>query len=137
MRQGPICLKKRVGGRIANEIRMQLRRQRREVPTVSLQEPLEGSGGDSGQLTLADVLPDDAVMEAACEHRDEQARVRALLGTLPERERRVLALRYGIGGGRGLTQQEVAARLGISRSYISRIEKRALDTLAQRWREDN
>ncbi len=99
---------------------------------VSLQEPLE-NGNDSGLLTLADVLPDEDVMEDTCEHRDALASLQALVGTLPPREQRVLALRYGLGGRAPLTQQQVAARLGISRSYVSRIEKRALETLASRW----
>ena len=133
MRQGPVCLKKRVGGRIANEIRMYLRKLRREVQTVSLQEPLENTGSDGGQLTLADVLPDEAVMTDDCERRDEFARLRRAVAALPPREQRVIALRYGLDGGAPLTQQQVAARLGISRSYVSRIEKRALETLASRW----
>ena len=115
---------------IQNELRMHLRRVRREAGTLSLQEPLEG---ENGMLTLADTLPDEAVMEEDCERRDAAARLRTLVEQLPERERRLLTLRYGLGGGAPLTQQEVAARLGISRSYVSRLEKRALTELARRW----
>ena len=61
------------------------------------------------------------------------ARLRTLVEQLPERERRLLTLRYGLGGDAPLTQQEVAARFGISRSYVSRLEKRALTELARRW----
>ena len=115
---------------IQNELRMHLRRVRREAGTLSLQEPLEG---ENGMLTLADTLPDEAVMEEDCERRDASARLRTLVEQLPERERRLLTLRYGLGGGAPLTQQEVAARFGISRSYVSRLEKRALTELARRW----
>ena len=115
---------------IQNELRMHLRRVRREAGTLSLQEPLEG---ENGMLTLADTLPDEAVMEEDCERRDAAARLRTLVEQLPERERRLLTLRYGLGGGAPLTQQEVAARFGISRSYVSRLEKRALSELVRRW----
>ena len=115
---------------IQNELRMHLRRVRREAGTLSLQEPLEG---ENGMLTLADTLPDEAVMEEDCERRDATARLRALVEQLPERDRQLLTLRYGLGGGAPLTQQEVAARFGISRSYVSRLEKRALTELARRW----
>ncbi|MGN0983627.1 MAG: sigma-70 family RNA polymerase sigma factor [Gemmiger sp.] len=115
---------------IENEIRMHLRRVRREAGTVSLQEPLEG---DSGLLTLADTLPDDTVMEDDCERRDAIRRLRTLVRALPERDRQLLSLRYGLQGSPPLTQQEVADRFGISRSYVSRLEKRALAALAARW----
>ncbi len=118
---------------IENEMRMALRHRRREPLTVSLQDPLESSAADGGALTLADVLPDEAVMEDTCEQRDALARLRRLVDALPARERQVVTLRYGLGGRPPLTQQQVAARLNISRSYISRIEKRALDTLKARW----
>ena len=115
---------------IQNELRMHLRRVRREAGTLSLQEPLEG---ENGMLTLADTLPDEAVMEEDCERRDAAVRLRTLVEQLPERDRQLLTLRYGLGGGAPLTQQEVAARFGISRSYVSRLEKRALTELARRW----
>lgn len=115
---------------IQNELRMHLRRVRREAGTLSLQEPLEG---ENGMLTLADTLPDEAVMEEDCERRDAAARLSTLVEQLPERDRQLLTLRYGLGGGAPLTQQEVAARFGISRSYVSRLEKRALSELARRW----
>lgn len=116
---------------IENELRMELRRTRREGTQISLQEPLEGS---SGQLTLADTLPDPAVMEDDCERRADAARLRRLLQTLPQREQDLLTMRYGLDGKPPKTQQEVAAHLGISRSYVSRMEKRALQRLQQHWK---
>ena len=113
---------------IENELRMHLRHTRREGTTASLQEPLE-SGNDSGMLTLADVLPDDADMEGDYERTESATRLRALLCTLPDRARHIIALRYGLDGRSPLTQQQVAERLGISRSYVSRLESKALATL--------
>lgn len=104
---------------IENEMRMYLRHARREGTPLSLQEPLESSGNDSGTLTLADVLPDDAVMEEDCERRDLAGRLRMLVRDLPPRDARILILRYGLDGREELTQQAVAERLGISRSYVS------------------
>ena len=120
---------------IENEMRMYLRHARREGTPLSLQEPLESSGNDSGTLTLADVLPDDAIMEEDCERRDLAGRLRTLVRDLPPRDARILILRYGLDGRGELTQQAVAERLGISRSYVSRIEKRALETLRRRWED--
>ncbi len=104
---------------IENEMRMYLRHARREGTPLSLQEPLESSGNDSGTLTLADVLPDDAVMEEDCERRDLAGRLRTLVRDLPLRDAHILILRYGLDGRGELTQQAVAERLGISRSYVS------------------
>lgn len=104
---------------IENEMRMYLRHARREGTPLSLQEPLESSGNDSGTLTLADVLPDDAIMEEDCERRDLAGRLRTLVRDLPPRDARILILRYGLDGRGELTQQAVAERLGISRSYVS------------------
>lgn len=104
---------------IENEMRMYLRHARREGTPLSLQEPLESSGNDSGTLTLADVLPDDAIMEEDCERRDLAGRLRTLVRDLPPRDAHILILRYGLDGRGELTQQAVAERLGISRSYVS------------------
>ena len=122
------------GVRIANEIRMQFRRERKTGATVSLQETLEADGESA--LTLADVLQDSFCMEECCEKKADLHRVRQLLETLPARERQILLLRYGLGGQPPLTQLETARLLGISRSYISRLESHALNQLRQRWAEN-
>ena len=119
--------------RIANEIRMQFRRERKSSSTVSLQETLEADGESA--LTLADVLQDGFCMEECCEKKADLRRVRQLLDTLPARERQILLLRYGLGGQPPMTQLEAARILGISRSYISRLETHALDLLRQKWTE--
>ena len=107
---------------------------RREAGTVSLQEPLE-TGADSGMLTLADVLPDLATMEEDCELRDAAAQLRQLVTALPEREQQILTLRYGLDGAVPQTQQQIAAQFGISRSYVSRLEKHALARLRRAWNQ--
>ena len=116
---------------IENEIRMQFRRERKNGGTVSLQETLEADGDSA--LTLADVLQDSFCMEDICETQDDIRRVRQLLEGLPARERQILLLRYGLAGQPPLTQLETARLLGISRSYISRLETHALDLLRRRW----
>ena len=118
---------------IENEIRMQFRRERKSGSTVSLQETLEADGESA--LTLADVLQDSFCMEECCEKKADLHRVRQLLETLPARERQILLLRYGLAGQPPLTQQEAAQLLGISRSYVSRLESHALNQLRQHWAE--
>ena len=112
---------------------MQFRRERKSSSTVSLQETLEADGESA--LTLADVLQDSFCMEDSCERQEDIRRVRQLLETLPARERQILLLRYGLGGQPPMTQLEAARILGISRSYISRLETHALDLLRQKWTE--
>ena len=117
---------------VENEVRMELRRCRKTGPQLSLQEPLEAGG----QLTLADTLPDDADMENDCENRADAARLRAMVEDLPPREKQIMRLRYGFGGV-PQTQQQTAKALRISRSYVSRLEKRALAMLEQQWKKSN
>ena len=116
---------------IENEIRMQFRRERKSGQTVSLQETLEADGDSA--LTLADVIQDGFCMEECCEKKADLLRVRQLLETLPARERQILLLRYGLAGQPPLTQLETAGLLGISRSYVSRLESHALCQLRQHW----
>ena len=71
-------------------------------------------------------------MEDTCETQDDIRRMRQLLEVLPARERQII-LRYGLAGQSPLTQLETASLLGISRSYVSRLETHALELLRQRW----
>ncbi len=91
-------------------------------------EPIEAAR-DGSALTVMDVIPDDFALDEHFEQQDEGRRLRRLVDTLTARERQVILLRYGLGGQPPLTQQQAAALLGISRSYVSRIEKRALELL--------
>ena len=72
-------------------------------------------------------------MEENVEQKDDAQRLRALIETLPARERQLVMLRYGLAGQPPLTQLETAQLLGISRSYVSRLETHALQLLRQRW----
>ena len=113
---------------IENEMRMHLRHIRRSPTALSMQEPIEAAR-DGSALTVMDVIPDDFALDEHFEQQDEGRRLRRLVDTLTARERQVILLRYGLGGQPPLTQQQAAALLGISRSYVSRIEKRALELL--------
>ena len=118
--------------RIENEIRMQFRREKKAGPTVSLQETIDAGKEDSA-LTLSDLLQDSACMEENVEQKDDAQRLRTLIETLPARERQLVMLRYGLAGQPPLTQLETAQLLGISRSYVSRLETHALQLLRQKW----
>ena len=72
-------------------------------------------------------------MEDSCERQEDVRRLRQLLDTLPARERQILLLRYGLAGQPPLTQLETARLLGISRSYVSRLETHALELLRLAW----
>lgn len=113
---------------------MQFRREKKTGPTVSLQESLD-TGKDDSALTLSDLLQDSTCMEENVERKDDAQRLRLLIEALPARERQLLLLRYGLAGQPPLTQLETAQLLGISRSYISRLETRALQLLRQKWAE--
>lgn len=113
---------------IENEIRMHLRRERKAPLTLSMQEPIQTSK-DGSHLTVLDVVPDDFLLDEDCECREESSRLRALVQQLTGRERQVILLRYGLSSQPPLTQQQVAQLLGISRSYVSRIEKAAVQEL--------
>ena len=114
---------------IENEILMFLRKTAGQKREVSFDEPLNVDW-DGNELLLSDVLGSEA--DAVCrpiEEREERALVRDSVARLPERERVIIELRYGLGGGRELTQKEVADKLGISQSYISRLEKKIMAQL--------
>lgn len=111
---------------IENEILMTLRASRKRQGDVSLSETI-GADGEGNDMTFLDVLGTDAQeLEETVIRRVTLERIRQLLGALPSRERVVLEMRYGMLDGRMHPQHEVAKRLGISRSYVSRVEKRAL-----------
>ena len=114
---------------IENEILMYLRKNANRKGEVSLDEPLN-TDWDGNELLLSDVLgtDGDTVMRPIEEDVDRSL-LAAALQTLSPRERQIIALRFGLGGGKEQTQKEVADRLGISQSYISRLEKRIISRL--------
>ena len=112
---------------IENEIRMSLRTEKKLVGEVSMEEPL-GRDREGNERTVLDLVGTDGseIFEEVCKLLEGE-RLRTLMDrTLKKRERLVLSLRFGMNGGAPLTQQQVADRIGISRSYISRIEKKAV-----------
>ncbi len=120
---------KRIGGKVANEILMHFRSQRKSAQDVSLSDYIE-TGSDGTALSLMDVVSDDEDLLEQITSRELTAQVRTLVGQcLTPQERQVIELRYGLGGTKPQRQREVAQITGISRSYVSRIEKRALEKL--------
>lgn len=116
---------------IENEILMHFRAQKKLQGEVSLSDTME-NGGDGNSLSLMDVIAVDDNMLEDLDTRDACIRVRQCVGEcLNPRERAIITLRYGLDDQPPRTQREVAARCGISRSYVSRIEKRALAKLEQ------
>ena len=113
---------------IENEILMYFRKVSGKQE-VSLDEPLN-TDPDGGELLLSDVLgSDDPPMSQALEEAEERLALRRAVASLEERERLIVRLRFGLDGVREMTQSEVADLLGISQSYISRLEKKILRKL--------
>jgi RNA polymerase sporulation-specific sigma factor len=111
---------------IENEILMYLRKNASRKGEVSFDEPLN-TDWDGNELLLSDVLgtENDTVIRPIEEDVDRSL-LNAALAVLSDREREIITLRFGLGGGREQTQKEVADRMGISQSYISRLEKRII-----------
>ena len=114
---------------IENEILMHLRKTAPQKSEVSFDEPLN-TDWDGNELLLSDILgsePEDVYRDLECE--DERSRLYRAVNSLEERERVIMTMRFGLGGGREYTQKEVADALGISQSYISRLEKRIIEKI--------
>ncbi len=111
---------------IENEILMYLRKISNQRSEVSFDEPLN-TDWDGNELLLSDVLgtDDDEVCRPLEDDADKQMLMNAV-NTLAERERNIITLRFGLNGGSEYTQKEVADMMGISQSYISRLEKRII-----------
>lgn len=116
---------------VENEILMYFRSRKKLQGEVSLNDSLD-SDADGESLYLMDVVGVEDTMYLDIQDRDDCLRVRRLVHEcLTEREEEVIISRYGLGGRMPRTQREVAKKLGISRSYVSRIEKRALQKLEE------
>ena len=111
---------------IENEILMHIRKIAPQKAEVSLNEPIN-MDGDGNELQLADILgTDDDMIQRPLEEAVDLRILRHSLSQLPEREREIVCMRYGLEGRKELTQKEVAGVMGISQSYISRLEKKIL-----------
>lgn len=121
---------------IQNEILMHLRSIRPQQAEMSLNDPI-GVDREGNELTLLDILytDEDLVPDEVGAKLDE-GKVRRRVSALTGKEKVVVELRYGLGGGNQRTQREIARKLGISRSYVSRIEKKALGRLRRELRAE-
>lgn len=118
---------------IENEVLMFFRSSKKSAQDVSINEPID-TDKDGNALTLMDVMAtEDNILENLdCKIKSEQLK-KFLSEVLTPRERKIIELRYGLTGLNPLTQREVAQKLGISRSYVSRIEKKSLNALYKRF----
>lgn len=115
---------------IENEILMYLRKTSKYVE-ISIDEPLNVDW-DGNELLLSDILSsDEDLVGARLESAEEKKTLRSALKCLSEREREIIELRFGLRDGREYTQKDIASMLGISQSYISRLEKRSIARLRQ------
>ncbi|MBS6721797.1 MAG: RNA polymerase sporulation sigma factor SigK [Clostridiales bacterium] len=115
---------------IENELLMMLRQEKKLLREVSLYEPI-GTDQEGNHISLMDIIcTDEAAMIEQFIYKHYLGRLNEMVACLSDdREREIIIKRYGLDGGDPRTQKEVAAELGISRSYVSRIEKRALKKL--------
>ena len=118
---------------IENEVLMYFRAAKKSAQDISMNEPID-TDKDGNALTLMDVMctEDNIVDNLDCKVKSEQLK-RYIAQVLTPRERLIIELRYGLNNDHPLTQREVAARLKISRSYVSRIEKKALQLLKRQF----
>ena len=118
---------------IENEILMYFRAQKKTSLDVFINDPID-TDKEGNALTLLDVIASDFSMVDDIDTRLKIRKLREFLKTaLNDRERKIIILRYGLGGKPPLPQREVAKRLQISRSYVSRIEKKALEKLYDKY----
>ena len=117
---------------IENEILMHFRNLKKTSQDVYISDPID-TDKDGNALTLIDVIADEGDISEQLDTKIKLERLREILdSTLDKREKKIIELRYGLGGCKELTQREIAVMLKISRSYVSRIEKVALEKLRRR-----
>ncbi len=121
---------------IENEILMYLRSSKKTKAEVYLNEPI-GKDKDDNEVTLMDILEtDDRSIEEEIDLRTKIGKLyNKMRDILKQRERTILELRFGLGGHKPKTQNEIASMMGISRSYVSRIETKAINKLASQFEE--
>ena len=114
---------------IENEILMHLRKISNQKTEISIDEPLN-IDWDGNELLLSDVLGTDSdIINKNLEEETDRQLLFCAIGKLSERERQIMTMRFGLGGAQEFTQKEVADQLGISQSYISRLEKKIISRL--------
>ena len=115
---------------IENEILMYLRSSRKSQLDTSLDDTID-TDKDGNVLTLKDILADNIDIPEQTESKITAECAMRCLDSLPDRERQIIIMRYGLDGEEPLTQKEIAKMMNISRSYVSRIEKKALERLSE------
>lgn len=114
---------------IENEILMYMRKTANQKNEMSFDEPLNVDW-DGNELLLSDILgSDNDVVNRNIEYKDEKRQLLRVVGELEDREKQIMTMRFGLFGSKEYTQKQVADLLGISQSYISRLEKRILEKL--------
>ena len=113
---------------IENEVLMHLRNIKKLKQEVSIYDPI-GYDKEGNEISLIDILTNDCEIIEQIDARLQEEKIKNNLGVLNRRERQVIEMRYGIFSGLKETQRDIAKKLGISRSYVSRIEKRAVSKL--------
>lgn len=122
---------------IENEILMFFRNQKKMAQDVSMSEPIE-TDSEGNPLTLSDIISVEDTIADDIDRNIKRTQLRRLLESVTDaRERKIIELRYGLDGSEPLAQREVAEMLSISRSYVSRIEKRALARLRKLIENEN
>ena len=120
---------------IENEILMYIRKTATHKKEISIDEPLSVDW-DGNELLLSDILGSDSdIVTKDMEAAEEKKILREAVSDLNDRERIIVELRFGLGGRKELTQKEVADALGISQSYISRLEKKIMSSLRKKIEE--
>ena len=114
---------------IENEILMYFRNKKKYAQDISLSDPIE-SDKDGNALSVIDIIADEKSITEEIEEKIRTEKLYKIIDSnLSEREKEIIYLRYGLMGRKACTQMEVAKKLGISRSYVSRIEKKAIETI--------
>ena len=121
---------------IDNELLMMFRSEKKRSKEISLNEPL-GTDKEGNKICFQDVTfsEDEDVVERLQNNADIVKMMEAFRDRLTDREKQIVIYRYGLYGNRPRTQRELAAEYGISRSYVSRIEKKALERMREAFRE--
>ncbi|MBQ2934210.1 MAG: RNA polymerase sporulation sigma factor SigK [Clostridia bacterium] len=118
---------------IENEILMHFRNNKKYAQDVYISDPID-TDKNGNALTLIDIIADDSNIE---DEIDTKIKIKKLISilepTLEKRELKIIKMRYGLDGGKEMTQREIAKKLGISRSYVSRIETAALEKLRKKF----
>ena len=132
-----LTTQKLIGVRIANEILMYLRSKKKTGKEISLYEPI-GTDREGNEIRLYDIIEteEDDIPDKIHLKENIQILYEKVENELSSREKLVLKMRYGLYNGEEYTQREIARQLGISRSYVSRIEKSAVEKLREHFTKE-